>query len=296
MPPVKGKTRAKKPAAKKKSSARSKTTRTRSKTATTGFGGRLQALWSGVVTYSVVGITALALVVLFMLFAGGYFWNIGDRIDTLTGRATKAMGFSVSRVTLKGADEISDREIMDALGTVEKGSVLGQPLLTVDANAARQRIEELGWVKAAAVQKLWPNTIHVSVIERAPQALWQDRNDRFHLIDRDGHPLRQVALTDYTTLPVLSGTENPANAKDLLLALERRPELYARVATIISVSDRRYDLRFRNNFTAKLPDEDVDAALDRLIGLGAGTGKLASSLDYIDLRDPKWAYFRPKSS
>ena len=40
--------------------------------------------------------------------------------------------------------------------------------------------------------------------------------------------------------------------------------------------------------------EDVGAALDRLQGLGAGTGDLAESLDYIDLRDPKWAYYKPK--
>ncbi len=44
-------------------------------------------------------------------------------------------------------------------------------------------------------------------------------------------------------------------------------------------------------------EEDERAPIEeRLDGLGAGTGKLSESLDYIDLRDPKWAYYKPKQS
>ena len=86
----------------------------------------------------------------------------------------------------------------------------------------------------------------------------------------------------------------PAEAALLLTALRAYPALYARTAAVVGVEGRRFDLRFRNDFTAKLPEQDVDKALARLEGLGAGTGKLASTLDYIDLRDPQWAYLRPK--
>ncbi|MEM6650740.1 MAG: FtsQ-type POTRA domain-containing protein, partial [Pseudomonadota bacterium] len=125
-------------------------------------------VWEGVLTYTAVGFAALAVVVVLMLFAGGYFWNISERVETLTIRAAKAMGFSVERVTVKGATYLSDRDIMQSLWDDQTGSILGRSLLNVDAQDARQKIENLAWVEYAAVQKLWPNTVHVSVRERKP--------------------------------------------------------------------------------------------------------------------------------
>ncbi|MEM9422586.1 MAG: FtsQ-type POTRA domain-containing protein, partial [Pseudomonadota bacterium] len=257
---------------------------------------RLAQFWSGVLTYTAVGLTAAALIVVLMLFAGGYFWNIGERIDTLTGRAAKAIGFSVSRVTLKGGGNLSDRDLMDALWSDEKGSVLGRSLLNLDAQGARERVESLGWVKRAAVQKLWPNTLHVSIVERTPRALWQDADGRFFLIDHEGYRLSQVSPADYTHLPVVTNTDDPSLAQGILSALWEREDLLERTAIIVGVNGRRFDLRFRNDFTAKLPEEGVEQALDRLAGLGAGTGQLAAAADYIDLRDDEWAYLRPKAS
>jgi cell division protein FtsQ len=297
MPAVKRKTPAKKkPAAKKRTPARR---RAAPQGGLQALGARLddalRGLWSAFVTYTAVGLTALALIVLLMLFAGGYFWNVGERIETLTGRAVKAAGFAVTRVTVKGADNISDRAIMQALWSDADGSVIGRSLLHLDAEEARDKIERIGWVRAAAVQKLWPNTVHISVREHRPAALWQNGLGELWLVDLSGRKLDRVAMTDYTELAVISGTDDPGSAYDILVELQSRPDLKARVAGIVSVGDRRYDLRFRNDFTAKLPDDDIGRALDRLDGLGAGTGKLSASLDYIDLRDPKWAYVKPKS-
>ncbi len=291
MPAVKGKT------TKKKSPAKKKGGRGRKKPVGLWANLKFRAgqLWSGIVTYTAVGLTAAALIVVLMLFAGGYFWNVGERIDTLTSRAAKAIGFSVSRVTLKGGDNLTDRDLMDALWTDEKGSILGRSLLNVDAQMARQRVEALGWVKSAAVQKLWPNTIHVSVIERTPRALWQDPDGRFFLIDGQGYQLAQVSPADYTDLPVVTNTDDPALAQDLLSALWAREDMLRRTAIIVGINDRRFDLRFRNDFTAKLPEEGLELALDRLSGLGAGTGQLAAAAEYIDLRDDEWAYLHPKA-
>ncbi|WP_031551059.1 cell division protein FtsQ/DivIB [Parvularcula oceani] len=251
-------------------------------------------LWSSLLTYAAVGFTALGLLVLFMLFAGGYFSNIPDRLSALSETMVRGAGFSVARVTLKGGTDLAERDVMQALWTDEKGSVIGRSLFHVDAEEARTRLESIGAVRYAAVTKLWPDTVHVSVTMRQPEALWQDEAGVLHLVDVDGVSLRPVSSNAHTDLPVIVGTRTPAGAMDILAELRRRPALLSAVAAIVSVGDRRYDLRFRNDFTAKLPQDDVGAALDRLQGLGAGTGDLAESLDYIDLRDPKWAYYKPK--
>lgn len=254
----------------------------------------LEVLWAKAVTGAAVGVTALGILAIFALLAGGYFVNMGQRMGGITAAAAEATGFAVTRVVLKGGEGLTERDIMRALWTDQHGSVVGRSIFHVDGEGARRNLESLGQVRHAAVTKLWPNTISVSVSLRSPEALWQDDAGVLHLIDADGVSLRPVGPTDYTTLPIVVGTSSPAAAAPVLDALRGRPELYSSVAAIISVNDRRYDLRFRNDFTAKLPETDLSEALDRLEGLGAGTGKLAGSLDYIDLRDPSWAYYKPK--
>ena len=259
----------------------------------------LTGLWERLLTGLAVGVTGLGLLALFALFAGGYLTDMGSRLGALGAGAAKTAGFSVARVTVKGADGLTEREIMRALWSDERGSVLGRSIFHVDGEAARVRVESLGSVRAAAVVKLWPDTVHVSVSVRRPHALWQDETGGLHVIDEDGIILRPAAPTEHMDLPVVMATEAPANARPMLDALQRHPGLAREVAAIVSVSGRRWDLRFRNEFTAKLPEpvpgsDDLDAALARLEALGAGTGALADSLDYIDLRDPQWAYYKPK--
>ena len=300
MPQVKKKAPAKKSPAKKPASRRK----------TPARGGKLQragaaadswvqVAWQKSLSAAAVGVTALGLLALFALFAGGYFVNMGDRFSDLSAGAAKTLGFGVARVTVKGAHDLTDREVMRALWTDRDGSVLGRSLLHVDGQASRARLEALGTVRHAAVAKLWPNTLHISVVERSPAALWQDEAGALHLIDQDGVSLRPVAMMSYTDLPVVVGAEAPAEATDILAALRRHPALYRNIAAVVSVGGRRYDLRFRNDLTAKLPEagpagDGYEEALVRLEGLGAGTGDLAASLDYIDLRDPQWAYYKPK--
>lgn len=288
MPPVKGKGRK---SSKGKGRGRRKQASPAERMVTS-----LRTLGANILTVLATGLAVIAAVVVLMLYAGGYFSNIGERIDLLTGKAARMIGFTVTRVTVKGAAHVSDRAIMQALNDPTEGSVLGRSLLHVDIHAARATVEEIGWIEAAAVQRLWPNTIHVSVIERTARALWQDAQGQYSLVDEGGRILAPTSPTAYVALPVVAGTNDPAIATEILSALGTRPALAGRVAVVMSVGERRFDLRFRNDFTARLPEDNLDKALERLEGLGAGTGKLAATLDYIDLRDPEWAYVKPKTS
>ena len=301
------------PQVKKKASSAKAKTRAPAKTArrAPARGGALQRvgaqaddlvrdLWDRAMTAAAVGLTALGLIALFALFAGGYMTDMGTRLSALGASAAKGSGFAVSRITVKGADGLTEREIMRALWSNERGSVLGRSLFHVDGNAARARIERLGAVRHAAVVKLWPDTIHVSVAVRRPAALWQDETGGLHLIDADGAILRPAAPTEHMDMPIVMEADDPLEAREIMAALHRHPGLAREVAAIVGISGRRWDLKFRNDFTAKLPEpvpgaEDLDAALARLEGLGAGTGALANTLDYIDLRDPQWAYYKPKA-
>lgn len=296
VPTVKKKP-ARKPA--KKPAPRRRVTR-RQVGALEGLGAKLDSsgalIAAGAAQFAFLTLIALALIAFLFTVFSGQMSNIPSRLAALPEDAARGMGINVMRVTIKGNKSLSTREIMSALSDADAGSVIGRPILTLDPDKLRQSLETLGPVKHASVTKLLPNTVHISVIERTPRALYQDTNGVYFVVDASGVVIRSTEPTRYTDLPVISGTANPADAMAFFELLRGYPVLFARTAGIEVVADRRVDLRFRNGFLAKMPETEIKTALDRLASLDAGTGSLAEKLDYIDLRDPDYAYYKPRKA
>lgn len=225
------------------------------------------------------GVLLLALGV--ALWASGFFGQVARQAEAQFAAATVKAGFGVHRITLRGAHELTHEEVVDAIGPV-----IGQSLLHFSAAEAKARLEELGWVRAASVTRLWPSTVHVSIRERKGEAVWQ-MDGRFHLVDGEGAPIRELEVFEYAHLPLIVGAGAPAAAADILAALERHSPLKARVHALIRVSDRRWNIRFRNGVEAKLPAENAADAVDTLALLQAAQKTLDQPIALIDLRDPE---------
>lgn len=91
---------------------------------------------------------------------------------------TPALG--VRTIEVSGTADIAEREITVALDIPQ-----GQPLPRVDTAAAAARVAAIPKVSSARVQRIYPSTIRVTVIERVP-AVFIDSVDGTHLIDREG--------------------------------------------------------------------------------------------------------------
>ena len=234
--------------------------------------------------YTIAGIAGSAVIVsllLVVLWAGGYVGMLARAADRAAGSATASVGFEVKRVLLRGAHQITQEEILAALGTV-----VGEPMVQVSLREARKRIESLGWVRAAAVTRLMPDTLVVAIREREPAAVWQVNGD-LRLIDDSGAVIRAVGAYEYSNLPLIVGSGAPDAAAALLQALGAHSELQTRTYALIRVSDRRWNLRLHNNITIKLPETDIAKAVGDLALLHAAQSTLDQPLEYIDLRDPE---------
>jgi cell division septal protein FtsQ len=75
-------------------------------------------------------------------------------------------------------------------------------ILLCDLQALRRDIRRLAWVKDVSVSKVFPSTLRVTVVERAPFALLE-RNG-LSLADEEGHVLEPVYSLDEYHLPVIS--------------------------------------------------------------------------------------------
>lgn len=86
----------------------------------------------------------------------------------------------------------------------------GRSLYLVPIEERRQQLLRIDWVEDAAVSKIWPNSLRVSIRERTPVAFIhlpprrQGGDSQFALIDKDGYILRPRVPARFT-LPVISG-------------------------------------------------------------------------------------------
>lgn len=251
---------------------------------------RLRALTERYTIASVAGTTLLAGVIAIVLWAGGYFGMAGRAVDRAANDAAVAAGLEVKRVLLRGAHETAHEEILAALGPA-----IGASLAHFKLEAARQRIENIGWVRSAAVTRLYPDTIAISIREREPAAMWQLEGD-LHLVDDAGAIIRPVSAYEYSYLPLIVGAGAPEAASGVLKALARHDELKSRIRALIRVGERRWDLRIANEATIRLPETDFARAIDDLALLQSAQQTLDQPLEYIDLRDPERMVIRKRGA
>lgn len=251
-----------------------------------------QRLYDRFRDYTLAG-TAGAIVIVaglgVLFWFGGYFGLMVERVDRFVGQSVVAAGFDVRRVTLMGRGSTERAEIDDAVGPV-----MGQSILHLDLDATRARVEDLGWVRSAAVSRLWPNTIHVSIKERAPAAVWQ-LSGNLHLIDNNGAVIRDVNAYEYSSLPLIVGAGAPEAVAAILHALEKQPELEAMTSALVRVGKRRWNMRLHNKTDIKLPEAGFEDALEALSIMHAAQGTLDQNFEYIDLRDSERVIVRPRN-
>lgn len=249
---------------------------------------RAAAVFENYTIAGVAGAGVILSLILVVLWAGGYFGMAARAADRAVAGATASAGLEVRRVLLRGAHQTAHEEILEALGPV-----IGAPMVQISLMDARSRIESLGWVKAAAVTRLMPDTIVVSIRERTPAAVWQVDGD-LRLIDASGAFIRSVGAYEYSNLPLIVGTGAAEAAAALLTALRRHEELTKRTYALVRVGDRRWNLRLRNDMEIKLPETGFEKAIDDVALMHAAHATLDQPLEYIDLRDPERTVMRPR--
>jgi cell division protein FtsQ len=96
--------------------------------------------------------------------------------------------------------------------------------------------------------------------------------------------LEPYVLRRYAGLPLFVGIGAETRAREFLAMLDRRPELRANVRACVLVAERRWNLRLKNGVDVRLPEFDVEQALDQLAALERDTRLSNRDITAIDLR------------
>ncbi|MGA9010407.1 MAG: FtsQ-type POTRA domain-containing protein, partial [Xanthobacteraceae bacterium] len=110
--------------------------------------------------------------------------------------AANSAGFRIAAISLSGQKEVSREEILTTAGVTGNAS-----LLFLDADAARARLMANPWIADAAVLKLYPDRLQISITERQAFALWQ-KDGHVNVIAADGTALEPYVEDRYLGLPL----------------------------------------------------------------------------------------------
>jgi cell division protein FtsQ len=194
--------------------------------------------------------------------------------------AANSAGFRIAAISLTGQKEVSREEVLTTAGVTGRAS-----LLFLDADAARTRLMANPWIGDAAVLKLYPDRLQITITERQAFALWQ-KDGRISVIASDGTVLEPFVERRYVGLPLVVGDGAQKQAKDFVAVLDRYPDIKSQVRASILVADRRWNLLLLNGIGIKLPETDAAAALDRLVALDRDKKLLSRDITMVDLRLP----------
>jgi cell division protein FtsQ len=211
---------------------------------------------------------------------GNHMPEILGHLSDLRDAGANAVGFRIAAIALAGQKQVSREEILATAGVTGRTS-----LLFLDAASARQRLKTNPWIADATVLKLYPDRLQVEVTERQAFALWQ-KDGRVSVIADDGTVLEPFVARRFTGLPLVVGPGAEGRAKEFLALVDRYPEIRDAVRASVLVAERRWNLRLKNGIDVRLPESDIERALDVLVTLDREKKLLSRDIAAIDLRLP----------
>lgn len=204
----------------------------------------------------------------------------GGHMPAIVQAVTSRTGFALAQVHISGNRETSEIDVLDKIGLDGWTSMIG-----FNARNARERIAELPWVQAVSVQKVYPSTVNVRIVEKKPFAIWQ-HDDQLSLIQKDGAVIAPYSDPAFAHLPLIVGDGGPQKASAIIAKVAAYPRLAALVRGYIRVGDRRWDLSLSNGVTIKLPEGDEDRALADIEKMDGKDRLLSRDIVAVDMRGP----------
>jgi cell division protein FtsQ len=228
---------------------------------------------------SALTVAFFAGVVGFGLQAGGHLDEIQARAGAPRDAVARALGFGIDHVTVSGIAQLDAGEVLTTGGIDARTSL---PFL--DAGDVRARLEEMPLVKSAAVRKLYPGELVVTLEERRAHALWQ-RNGEIVVVAADGTVIDQLRDDRFAGLPLVVGEGANARTAEYLALVEAAGPLKSRIRAGSLVAGRRWTLKI-DGVDVRLPEQGAEIALARLVRLEREQKILDRDLIAIDLRMP----------
>jgi cell division protein FtsQ len=155
--------------------------------------------------------------------------------------------------------------------------------MSADLDSIQRAVEVVPWVDHARVQRRWPNSVHVTVIEQTAAARWGESG----LLNTRGELFVRAAAHVPAELPRLSGPEGSESqvAQRYLSVQGRMLEAGMRIAALRLDERGAWEIDLDSGVTVRLGRRDVDERIDRFIRTASQViAHRVNEIAYVDMR------------
>ncbi|QEE09515.1 FtsQ-type POTRA domain-containing protein [Bartonella kosoyi] len=217
-------------------------------------------------------------VVWFFFVTAFYGLSSSGQMAMIVNAIISDSGFVVVDVDISGNKRLTKQDILKMLKLDAAPSIF-----TFDVERARSLLEKQAWVQSANVQKIYPNRMRISIVEREPYAIWQ-HDSIMDIVDHTGRVIVPFKAEIVRDLPLVVGQGAQNAAKGFIQALSVYRQVYDRVRAFVRVGDRRWDLVLDNEMRLMLPENGALERLSSLISSGRMQDLLSRDILSVDLR------------
>jgi len=156
-------------------------------------------------------------------------------------------------------------------------------ILSVDLDRLRKSVEALAWVDRARVQRLWPDSIRIEVVEQQAAARWGEDS----LLNTRGELFASGVSLVPPELPRLDGPQGTEEqvAQRYLAIQDRLSKLGFQVAALRLDARGAWEFDLSTGETVRLGRRQVDERMDRFVQFGAPViAGRAAEVRYVDMR------------
>ncbi|WP_375679453.1 cell division protein FtsQ/DivIB [Bartonella sp. AP7XZML] len=217
-------------------------------------------------------------VVWFFFVTAFYGLSSSGQMAVIVNTIILDSSFVVTHVDISGNKRLAKQDIFKILKLDVAPSIF-----TFDVERARSLLEKQAWVQSANVQKIYPNRMRISIVEREPYAIWQ-HDGIMDIVDNTGRVIVPFKGEIVRDLPLVVGQGAQNAAKVFIQALSVYPEVYDRIRAFVRVGDRRWDLVLNNGMRVMLPENGALERLSFLFSSGIMQDLLSRDILSVDLR------------
>jgi cell division protein FtsQ len=195
------------------------------------------------------------------------------------GTLTWALDRPVRVISMDGSfQRVSPGQIEKAIAPFSQAG-----FMSADLDGIQRAVEALPWVERARIQRRWPNSLHVTVIEQTAAARWGESG----LLNTRGELFVRSATHVPAELPRLSGPDGTESqvAQRYLSVQGRMLEAGMRIAALRLDERGAWEMDLDSGVTVRLGRREVDERLDRFIRTASQViSHRLNEVTYVDMR------------
>ena len=190
-------------------------------------------------------------------------------------------GFTINNIQILGIKNIPKETIIKIVNNENKSNILNVNLLNIYNN-----LRNNDWVEELYIERVLPNTIKISIIEKEAIGIWQYEMSN-KLITKNGEIISTANINKFKIdLPIIHGNHANKNANSILKILETNKVLTKNIWSLDYINNRRWNLHFKQGIIVLLPSKGVLKAWNQIIKLHKNYDVLNLGLTELDLRNP----------